>query len=224
MIHQDIINGFANLTIQIANLTAVVRTMAGMVNQQLISSSRMKTIEKPTAFTGKDSQEARTFISAFKVWMISHENIYASKDAAGNTNRIPDPNDATKTIVDWNAKVAIPSCLSYFKDKAATWAQRYLEQLANGDTVFSNDWQKFLTAYSQKFEPLDKEIEAKAQLAALKQGNNTFAEYAFQLDAISLLTKYSENDLYKKMLHSLNDTYIEELGRHTPMAKDLATL
>ena len=224
MSHQDIINRFANLTTQIANLTAVVTTLAGMVNQQSISSSRMKTIEKPMAFTGKDSQEARMFISAFKVWMIAHENIYASKDAAGHTNRIPDPNDATKTIVDWNAKVAIPSCLSYFKDKAATWASRYLEQLANSEPVFSNDWQKYLMAYSQKFEPLDKEIEAKAQLAALKQGNSTFTEYASQFDAISPLTKYSEQDLYEKMLHGLNETYIEELGRHTPMAKDLATL
>ena len=64
------------------------------------------------------------FISTFKVWMIAHGHIYASKDAAGNTNKIIDPDDLDKKkqIVDWNTKVAIPSCLSYFKDKAATWA------------------------------------------------------------------------------------------------------
>jgi hypothetical protein len=63
------------LNATVATLSTLVSTVVDALSQQN-SSSCSSVIEKPTSFEGKDSESARLFCSAFRVWVKSNGRFF----------------------------------------------------------------------------------------------------------------------------------------------------
>jgi hypothetical protein len=156
------------LNATVATLSTSVSTVIGALSRQN-GSSRGSVVEKPTSFEGKDSESARLFRSAFRVWVESNERFFQHWP---NGTRVV--NQAGEELLD--EPKMITSALSFMTKDAAVWARPYLEQLTDHKPVFDNGkWESFLKAFKQKFEPISASMEAKNKLYNLRQGKRSFA-------------------------------------------------
>jgi hypothetical protein len=104
-------------------------------------SSRSSMVEKPTNFEGKNSESARLFRSAFRVWVESNERFFHHWP-----NGFHVVNQAGEELLD--EPKMITSALSFMIKDAAVWACPYLKQLADHKLVFDNGkWESFLKAF-----------------------------------------------------------------------------
>ena len=128
----DVWAAINNLVAQIGALATVVSTIAG--TQTIGGISSTKIIEKPVAYKGKSSEQARIFHHAFQIWAKQNEKEFALRNNNGNIIRTEEG-----AIVPDECKM-ITSALSFLTDDAAIWARPTLELLAEGKLVFDDDW------------------------------------------------------------------------------------
>ena len=82
----QLMNALAQLTVAVGNLTqqvADVATHVTTVTATIAQSKESVTVEKPTPFTGKHSEEARRFRAMFNVWINSRVSAFQKRDANG---------------------------------------------------------------------------------------------------------------------------------------------
>jgi hypothetical protein len=156
------------LNATVATLSTSVSTVVGALSQQN-GSSCGSVVEKPTSFEGKDSESARLFRSAFRVWVESNKRFFQHWP---NGTRVV--NQAGEELLDEPKMITL--ALLFMTKDAAVWAHPYLEQPADHKPVFDNGkWDSFLKAFKQKFESISASIEAKNKLYNLCQGKRSFA-------------------------------------------------
>jgi hypothetical protein len=107
------------LNATVATLSTSVSTVVSALSRQN-GSSRGSVVEKPTSFEGKDSESARLFHSAFRVWVESNERFFQHWP---NGTRVV--NQAGEELLD--EPKMITSALSFMTKDAAVWARPYLE-------------------------------------------------------------------------------------------------
>jgi hypothetical protein len=94
---QDLINLMGSMATSISALTtsvqALVNAQANNVNTSLSASGLRSIIEKPVIFKGKDSESARLFRSAFRVWINANEDRFALRNPQGK--KVQGANGAT---------------------------------------------------------------------------------------------------------------------------------
>lgn len=117
--------------------------------------SSAKIVEKPAKYDGKDSEKARQFRNAFLIWVQNNMSTFCIRNANGQ----PILNAQNRQQID--STKAITSIFSFMKGDAAVWARPHLETIANGQTVFNDDWDTFIAAFKAKFEPIDEQSDAR---------------------------------------------------------------
>jgi hypothetical protein len=200
-----------------ASVQALVNAQANNVNTSPSASGSRSIVEKPVVFKGKDSESARLFRSAFRVWINANENRFALQDAQGK--KVQGANGAT--MLDIHKMV--PSALSFMAEDAAVWVRPHIEFLAEGKTPFAS-WDAFLVAFKLKFEPVSPEADAKNKIIGMKQGKRTFGELVADFETWASRTGWSEQDLFDRLKQTLNADYINQLSYFPVMAKDYDTL
>jgi hypothetical protein len=152
-----------------ASVQALVNAQANTVNASPSASGSRSIVEKPVIFKGKDSESARLFRSAFRIWINANEDCFALRDPQGKKVQ-----GANRAIL-LNVHKMVPSALSFMVEDAAVWARPHIESLAEGKTPFA-DWDAFLAVFKLKFEPVSPEADAKNKIIGMKQGKCTFGE------------------------------------------------
>jgi hypothetical protein len=131
---QDLMNLMGSMATSISALTASVQALVNAqvnnVNMSLSVSGSRSIVEKPVVFKGKDSESARLFRSAFRVWINANEDRFALRDAQGK--KVQSANRATMLDVH----KMVPSALSFMAEDAAVWARPHIKSLAEGKTSF----------------------------------------------------------------------------------------
>jgi hypothetical protein len=200
-----------------ASVQALVNAQANNVNTNPSASGSRSIVEKPVVFKGKDSESARLFRSAFRVWINANEDRFALQDAQGK--KVQGANGATMLDVH----KMVPSALSFMAEDAAVWARPHIESLAEGKTPFAS-WYAFLVAFKLKFEPVSSEADAKNKIIGMKQGKRTFGELVADFETWASRTGWSEQDLFDRLKQTLNADYINWLSYFPVVAKDYDTL
>jgi hypothetical protein len=81
---QDLINLMGSMATSISMLTALdqalVNAQASNTNASLFTSGSGSIIKKPIVFKGKDSELARLFRSAFRIWINANKDCFALCD------------------------------------------------------------------------------------------------------------------------------------------------
>jgi hypothetical protein len=150
-----------------ASVQALVNAQANNVNASLSAFGSRSIIEKPVVFKGKDSESARLFRSAFRIWINANEDRFVLRDAQGK--KVQGANGAI--LLDVHKMV--PLALSFIAEDAAMWARPYIESLAEGKTPFAS-WDAFLVAFKLKFEPVSPKADAKNKIIGMKQGKRNY--------------------------------------------------
>jgi hypothetical protein len=135
----------------------------------LFASGSRSIVEKPIVSKSKDSELARLFRSAFRVWINANEDCFALHDS--QDKKMQSANGATLL----NIHKMVPSALLFIVKNAAVWARLYIELLAKGKTPFA-DCDAFLAAFKLKLEPVSPKADAKNKIIGMKQGKCTFGE------------------------------------------------
>jgi hypothetical protein len=152
-----------SLNTTVTTLSTSVSTVVGALSRQN-GLSRGLVVKKPTSFEGKDSESARLFHSAFRIWVESNKRFF--QHWPNGTHVV---NQAEEELL--NEPKMITSALLFMTKDAAVWAHPYLEQLTDHKPVFDKGkWDSFLKAFKQKFEPISASMEAKNKLYNLHQG------------------------------------------------------
>jgi hypothetical protein len=116
---QDLMNLMGSMATSISALTASVQALvnaqANNVNTSSSTSGLRSIVEKPVVFKGKDSESARLFRSAFRVWINANEDRFAHRDPQGK--KVQGANGATLL----NVHKMVPSALSFMVEDAAVW-------------------------------------------------------------------------------------------------------
>jgi hypothetical protein len=117
---QDLMNLMGSMATSISALTtsvqALVNAQANNVNASLSASGSRSIVKKPVVFKSKDSESARLFRSAFRVWINANEDCFALRDPQGK--KVQGANGAI--LLDVHKMV--PSALSFMAKDAAVWA------------------------------------------------------------------------------------------------------
>jgi hypothetical protein len=162
---QDLMNLMGSMATSISALTtsvqALVNAQANNVNASPSASGSRFIVEKPVVFKGKDSESARLFRSAFRVWINANEDRFALRDPQGKKVQ-----GANRAIL-LNVHKMVPSALSFMAKDAAVWARPHIESLAEGKTPFAS-WNAFLVAFKLKFEPVSPKADAKNKIIGMK--------------------------------------------------------
>ena len=131
-----------SLTTTVNNLAQSVATLTGATGSITGHTRPINIVEKPKAFEGKSSEQARLFRSSFMVWVQDHEAAFAKRDEYGHV--ITDDDGNTR----YNGRKMITSALSFMTGNAAIWARPHLEKVANGEDVFAlREWSKEVGRY-----------------------------------------------------------------------------
>jgi hypothetical protein len=218
---QDLMNLMGSMATFISALTAsvqaLVNTQANNVNTSSSASGLRSIVEKPVVFKGKDSESARLFRSAFRVWINANEDRFALCNQQGK--KMQRANGAI--LLDVHKMV--PLALSFIAEDAAVWARLHIESLAEGKTPFAS-WDTFFVAFKLKFEPVSPEANAKNKILGMKQGKRTFGELVADFKTWASQTGWSEQDLFDCLKQTLNADYINQLLYFPVIAKDYDTL
>ena len=148
------------LTTQVANLSAATNTSV-----HTTAWATKLAVARPKPWNGKGgSIEARFFLAAFF-------NYARSKGEALNDW------DPIHSQWMWNHVKWIAAILNLMKDEACTWALPYLEDLSQGGSPLTGDYDNFITAFNKRFAPHDLTETARDVLKHIKQGKSSVAEY-----------------------------------------------
>lgn len=198
----------ADLQKALTELVTTVNTLSNKVPTSTSSGSPSRSVQKPSSYDGKSSQDARRFIAAFSVYGMM----------AGDLNeRQGDVFIDTKWIM---------AALTFLRDDAAIWATPYLEALALGQAAFTN-WDAFKTAFKVRFETVNEAADAKEALRKLWQGKLTAGEYAAKFKELMSRTGYSATDLRDRFYDHLSTDVKDDLvhtERKTTTLDDLITV
>ena len=85
----------------------------------------------------------------------------------------------------------IAAILNLMEDEARTWALPYLEDLAQGGSPFTGDYDNFMVAFNKRFAPHNSTKTARDVLKHIKQGKNSVAEYQARFDQFTSQTGWS---------------------------------
>jgi hypothetical protein len=206
-----------SLNATVTTLSTLVLMVIGALSQQN-SLSHGSVVEKPTSFEGKDSESARLFRSAFRIWVKSNKRFFQHWP-----NSIRIINQAGEELLDEPKMITL--ALSFMTKDAAVWARLYLEQLADHKLVFDNGkWDSFLKAFKQKFEPISASMEAKNKLYNLCQGKRSFASLESEFNTWAPHTNWSKPELMDCLKATLTNDYIHWLSYFPTSASTLAEL
>lgn len=229
---QTINDGQANLNNAVGALAQAMTALTNQVNtlaqaqaappqvtgpvtvHQAAPPARDNSVQKPTPYDGKTSQDARHFLAAFPIYaMTLREMNREDPQNPGTYHRIP--------------RKWIMSALTFLQDEAAVWATPYLETLAAGNVVFNDNWDEFVTGFKARFESVDEKADAKDALRRLRQGNGTVAEYLARFKELKGRTGYSDDDLRDRFYENLSSQIKDELvhtGRPIGTLDELSTV
>ena len=178
----------------------ITKTIEKLMNQltsqsaQKISSSQRSSVKEPEVFKGK-TEDARRFLRYFTNWAIHQRNLRTEDDKRS----------------DWKW---ISSAFSYFHGDAYAWASRFLQEIVNAELAvssgdqerikqnpfpFGGNWETFVKAFEQRFQPADDTKTAIMEMDALKQGTG-------KQSALHLVTKFQE--IYPRTGLSIQDAMV----------------
>ena len=101
-----------------AQLTQAMTTLADVSTMSLTNSlSKVKVVQKPFLFKGKQRSNAQRFLGAYKMWAAAQGTALNVVDQQGGEVQ---PREA-----DW-----IRAALSFLQDEAAIWASPAMEEFA----------------------------------------------------------------------------------------------
>ena len=86
----------------------------------------------------------------------------------------------------------IAAILNLMEDEARTWALPYLEDLSQGRSPFTGDYDNFMAAFNKCFAPHDSTETARDALKHIKQGKNSVAEYQAGFDQFTSQPGWSD--------------------------------
>ena len=98
------------------------------------------------------------------------------------------------------------------EDEGCTWALPYLEELAQGGSPFTGDYDNFVAAFNKRFAPHDSTKTAQDALKHIKQGKNSVAEYQAQFDQFTSQTGWSNTDHRTRFYDGLSESIKDSLA------------
>ena len=113
----------------------------------------------------------------------------------------------TRNHVKWIATI-----LNLMEDEAQTWALPYLEDLSQGGSPFTGDYDNFVTAFNKHFVPHDSVETARDALKHIKQGKNSVVEYQAQFDQFTSQTGWSDADHCTRFYDGLSEAIKDSLA------------
>ena len=98
------------------------------------------------------------------------------------------------------------------EDEARTWALPYLEDLSQGGSPFTGDYDNFVAAFNKCFAPHDSTETARDALKHIKQGKNSVAEYQAQFNQFTSQTGWSDADHRTRFYDGLSEAIKDSLA------------
>ena len=156
-----------DLGIAMGQLTAQVANLSTATNTSVHTAARATklAVAWPKPWNGKGgSVEARFLLVAFFN--------YARSEGEAPNDWDPVHTQWTGNHVKWIAAI-----LNLMEDEAQTWALPYLEDLSQGGSPFTGDYDNFVARFNKHFAPHDSTETARDALKHIKQGKNSVVEF-----------------------------------------------
>ena len=106
----------------------------------------------------------------------------------------------------------ITAILNLMEDEARTWALPYLEDLSQGRSPFTGDYDNFMATFNKCFAPHDSVETARDALKHIKQGKNSVAEYQARFDQFTSQTGWSDADHCTRFYDGLSEAIKDSLA------------
>ena len=191
-----------DLGVAMGQLTMQVTNLSTATNTSIHTAARtMKlAVARPKPWNGKGgSVKAQFFLVAFF-------NYARSKGEALN-DWDPVHTQWMRNHVKWIATI-----LNLMEDKARTWALPYLEDLSQGGSPFTGDYDNFVAAFNKRFAPHDSTKTARDALKHIKQGKNSVAEYQARFDQFTSQTGWFNADHCTRFYDGLSEAIKDSLA------------
>jgi hypothetical protein len=189
----------ADLTTLFRNLSDVATALNTQATAGQNVNNNASSFSKPDAFKGKNSTEARRFLTHFTSWA------------------------AERTDLSANEQKRIKSCLQLMSDTAGNWGSRYLKDMNAGNTPFA-DWAAFETVFNTRWLSANDKAEALAALETLKQGKRTVAEYSAEFQDLCSRTDLDGTGKIRQFLKGLNQRILDSFTQSEAIITDDALL
>jgi hypothetical protein len=149
-------------------------------------------ISPPDVFTG-NSKDAETFLSQLALYFTGRK-------------------------IEGDERVIF--ALSYMKGgTAGPWAKLKVKEFGTKKQV--QDWEEFLTEFTQVFGDPDPSFTARQRMDSLKQGNNTAEDYVASFREIKDETGFNDAALIDKFERGLNSNLVDKIYSLPEMPKTL---
>ena len=106
----------------------------------------------------------------------------------------------------------ITAILNLMEDEAQTWALPYLEDLLQGGSPFTGDYDNFVATFNKHFAPHDSVKTARDVLKHIKQGKNSVVEYQARFDQFTSQTGWSDADHHTRFYDGLSEAIKDSLA------------
>lgn len=209
-----------NLSTQISNLTTRAETVSAiaLMIAPASSSHRDDVVKRPDTYDGEEMDASWVYQTNWQVWLMDNVKRIAECDE----NNIMKRTEDGKVVTQGQKQMA--SFMSFLTGKVANWARPHMEKLAQGQTLFDNNWEVELEKYKANFEPLNEEQKARAKIRQIRQGSQSFARYKVEFEQYSGRTGWDDVGLMDYLHLSLNDEYSTCISYYEKCATTYAEL
>ena len=191
---RDLGAAMGQLTMQVTNLSTATNTSV-----HTAARATKLAVAQPILWNGKrGSVEARFFLAAFFN--------YARSEGEALNDWDPVHTQWMRNHIKW-----ITVILNLMEDEAWTWALPYLEDLSQGGSPFTGNYDNFVALFNKRFAP-DSTETAQDALKHIKQGKNSVAEYQARFDQFTSQTGWSDANHHTRFYNGLSEAIKDSLA------------